>query len=60
MSHHDNHQILAQAGLLSAGACADTRARVASLSAEEVQHLLGTRARLEQAHGQRDHGFLVI
>ncbi len=57
---HDNHQILTQAGLLPAGACADTRARVASLSKEEVQHLLSTRARLEQAHGQRDHGFLIV
>ncbi len=60
MSHSDNHQILAEAGLLSHAACAETRARVASLSAEEVQHLLGTRARLEQAHGQREHGFLII
>jgi hypothetical protein len=59
MSHHDNHQILAEAGLINA-ACADTRARVSSLSAEEVQHLLGTRARLEQAHGRRDNGFLVL
>ncbi|HJW09323.1 MAG TPA: aroma-sacti cluster domain-containing protein [Holophagaceae bacterium] len=60
MSHHSNHQILAQAGLLPEGACAETRARIASLSPEEVQHLVGTRARLEQAHGQREHGFLIM
>lgn len=60
MSHLENHQILAEAGLLSANASAELRARVGGLSAEEIQHLLGTCARLEQGQSAREHGFLML
>lgn len=60
MIHSENHQILAQAGLLSGTACADTHARVASLSAEEVQHLLSTRTRLQQSHSRSESAFIIL